>query len=185
MSGSLSGRTGTLEVWLGLFFLFSAAGWVWEVLFTALTTGQWVNRGMLHGPWLPVYGLGGVLLAAVVERLEHRWAALPVGAALGGVVEYTAALALEWRFRQRWWDYSGWPGSFQGRICLGSLAGFALAGWALYTLAPALRRRIGGMPPRIRSVLCRCVSAALALDWAVSLLRPNTGAGICGPVSLL
>ena len=73
----VSPREETLEDWLLLFFLFSAAGWAWEVLLTACTTGQWVNRGMLHGPWLPVYGVGGVLLAAVLGQIGGKGMARP------------------------------------------------------------------------------------------------------------
>ena len=46
MVRSVSRREAVLEDWLLLFYLFSVAGWVWEVLLTALATGQWVNRGI-------------------------------------------------------------------------------------------------------------------------------------------
>lgn len=177
-----SRREAALEQWLLLFFLFSAAGWIWEVLLTAVTTGQWVNRGMLHGPWLPVYGVGGALLAAAIECCRSWWAPPLLGAGLGGLVEYGTALVLEIRFRQRWWDYSGQWGSIRGRVCLVSLAGFALAGWALVWLTPALRRRLEGLDPGLRSGLCRAVSLLFALDWTLSLLRPNAGPGITLPL---
>lgn len=177
----VSRRTAAVEEWLLLFLFFSAAGWVWEVLYTALATGRWVNRGMLRGPWLPVYGLGGVLLAAVLPRLP-AWTAPLLGAALGGEVEYAASLALEWRFCQRWWDYSGLPGNLQGRVCLASLAAFALAGWALSVLTPSLRRAVGRLPPNARTLLCRAAALVLALDWALALLAPNAGPGVSCPL---
>lgn len=182
MALSASRREAVLEEWLGLFFIFSAAGWVWEVLLTAVTQGQWVNRGMLHGPWLPVYGAGGVAVAALLMRLKSRWAAPLAGALAGGVIEYGTSLLLEWRFRQRWWNYAGWAGNVQGRICLASLAAFALAGWALYGLAPALRRRLARMSPGVRTALCRGISLTYALDWAWSMIWPNGGTGISGPL---
>ncbi len=179
---AVSRREAALEVWLLLFFLFSAAGWVWEVSLTAALSGQWVNRGMLHGPWLPVYGAGGVLIAAALKRLRRKWAAPALGALLGGVVEYGTALALEVRFRQRWWDYTGQLGSLQGRVCLTSLLGFALAGWALAHLAPRLERWIGRTEGGVRTAVCRSVSLVFAFDWAGSLLRPNVGWGITCPL---
>lgn len=171
-----------LEEWLLLFFLFSAAGWIWEVFLTAAFSGQWVNRGMLHGPWLPVYGVGGVGMAAAVRRLRHGWAAPVAGAAVGGLVEYGTALALELRFRQRWWDYTGQIGNLGGRICLASLLGFALAGWVLGGLLPRLERRIKEISRGVRTAVCRSVSLIFALDWAGSLLLPNAGAGISYPL---
>ena len=59
-------RQRALERQLLLFFLFSAAGWVWEVALGVVTTGQVINRGFLRGPWLPVYGVGGVLLLGLL-----------------------------------------------------------------------------------------------------------------------
>lgn len=181
-SATAQGRETALEPRLLLFFLFSAAGWAWEVLLTALTTGRWVNRGMLHGPWLPVYGWGGVLLAAALGRLREKRAAPLLGVLVGGGVEYGTALLLEVRFRQRWWDYSGQWGNLGGRVCLASLAGFALAGWVLARLAPRLEGWLARLPGGPRRVLCRGVSLLFALDWAASLLRPNTGAGVSMPV---
>lgn len=176
-------RTAALETWLLCFYIFSAAGWLWEVLLTACTTSAWVNRGLLHGPWLPVYGIGGILLTAALDRFcRIPAAAFLSGAFLGGAVEYGTALILENWFRQRWWDYTGWPGSIQGRVCFASLAAFAAAGWLASRLGPALVRRTAYLPDRARTLLCRSVSLLFALDWALSLLYPNAGAGISSPL---
>ena len=178
-----SRRTAALEEWLLLFFACSAAGWLWEVLLTAAAAGRWVNRGLLHGPWLPVYGVGGVLLLAALRGLRRRpAAALVLGALLGGAVEYGAALILEQWYHRRWWDYTGWTGSIRGRVCLASLTGFALAGWLASRWGEPLLRRFSRMSPGARGLLCRGVGALYAADWALSLLYPNTGPGIAGPL---
>ena len=65
-------RQDALEKPLLLFFLFAAAGWVWEVVFVAISAGRLVNRGFLHGPWLPVYGVGGLLFLLLAGRLRAR-----------------------------------------------------------------------------------------------------------------
>ena len=96
MHVSISRREAALEEWLLLFLFFSAAGWIWEVLLTACATGMWVNRGMLHGPWLPVYGVGGVLITAALGRLRRQWLVLPLGARAGA----------------RWSTGPPWPWSF-------------------------------------------------------------------------
>lgn len=176
-------REAVLEEWLLCFYVFSAAGWLWEVLLTAFTTGEWVNRGLLHGPWLPVYGFGGVLMAALLGRSRRtRAAPFLLGGLLGGAVEYGTALILENWYQRRWWDYTGWPGSVQGRVCLASVTAFAIAGWLASRLVPTLVRRIAGLRDPARSLLCRTVSLVFALDWALSLLYPNTGTGITSPL---
>lgn len=176
-------REAVLEEWLLCFYIFSAAGWLWEVLLTACATGGWVNRGLLHGPWLPVYGVGGVLLAVLLNRpFRTQTAPFLLGALLGGTVEYGTALVLEGWYHQRWWDYTGWPGSMQGRVCLASVAAFAAAGWLMSHMGPPLVRRLAGLRGHTRTLLCRTVSLFFALDWALSLLYPNTGAGITSPL---
>ena len=170
-------RGKALEIWLLIFFLFSALGWVWEALLTYRATGQWVDRGMLYGPWLPVYGVGGVLLAMGLSG-RRGVKVLIWGAVIGGVVEYGTAWVLEVLYHQRWWDYSGYAGSIQGRVCFASLAGFGLAGWLIARAAPHIARGISGWPDRVRMLVCRSISVLCAIDWAISLLRPNMGEGI-------
>jgi len=179
----ISRRTARLEEWLLRFYVFSIAGWLWEVLLTACTTGTWVNRGLLHGPWLPVYGIGGVVLAAVLGR-SYRNPAVPLllGAFLGGTVEYAAALLLEHVYHRRWWDYTGWAGSIGGRVCAASIVGFAIAGWLTSRLEPFLSKWLAALPDRARTRLSHAVSLIYALDWALSLLHPNTGIGITSPL---
>ena len=38
-------------------------GWLWEVLIFLIKEQRFVNRGFLYGPYLPVYGVGAVLLS--------------------------------------------------------------------------------------------------------------------------
>ena len=45
-----------------------------------------------------------------------------------------------------------------------------------------LRRGLGELPPRWRRVCCRGLCLLFAADAALSLLQPNSGAGISFPV---
>lgn len=176
-------RRDGLEKPLLLFFLFAAAGWLWEVLFVAVSAGELVNRGFLHGPWLPVYGAGGMLFLLLPDRLRERDGALfLLCALLGGALEYGTSLWMEAVFHARWWDYAGWAGNLGGRVCLASAAAFGLTGWWLVRRAePALWRALDRMPAGVRRRLCRWLCALFAADTAVSLLLPNRGAGVSFP----
>lgn len=48
----------SFDYYVLLFFLVSFLGWVWEVCIYLVRDGQFVNRGILSGPWLPIYGEG-------------------------------------------------------------------------------------------------------------------------------
>lgn len=180
--GAAERRRDPLETPLLLFFILSGAGWLWEVAFVGLSTGALVNRGFLHGPWLPVYGVGGLLFLLLPRRMEG-WTLAAACALAGGGLEYAVSLVLEALFHQRWWDYAGWPGSLNGRVCLVSAAAFGLAGWLLTGWAePLLRRGLEELPPLWRRACCRGLCLLFAADAALSLLRPNSGAGISFPV---
>ena len=57
---------------LWIFFIYSFAGWVIETTLAIIKQKRFVNRGVLHGPWLPIYGCGGVLILVVLNRLRAR-----------------------------------------------------------------------------------------------------------------
>ena len=55
-----------------MFFSFSVIGWLWEVSLHLFGDGVFVNRGFFHGPWLPIYGAGGVLIVALLKRFVDK-----------------------------------------------------------------------------------------------------------------
>ena len=90
-----------------MFFLFSFTGWIWEVLIHIIEDGMIINRGLLLGPWLPIYGTGGVLILMLLKR----WRSQPLITMglimlLCGTVEYITSIGLEFFFGQDGWDYS-------------------------------------------------------------------------------
>lgn len=46
-------------------YTVAVGGWLWEVLIFLVTEQRFVNRGFFHGPYLPVYGAGAVLLSVL------------------------------------------------------------------------------------------------------------------------
>ena len=50
------------EYYVLLFFLLAFAGWLWEVILYVFTEHAFINRGVYRGPYLPIYGVGGLLL---------------------------------------------------------------------------------------------------------------------------
>ena len=46
-----------------LYFVFySMIGYVCEVFYVYLGDKKWVNRGFLHGPYIPIYGNGAMIV---------------------------------------------------------------------------------------------------------------------------
>lgn len=164
-----------------MFFAFSFIGWLWEVSLHLISDGVFVNRGVLHGPWLPIYGCGGVLILVALNRLRAR-PLLEFGAivVLCGCVEYFSSLYLEIAHNgQRWWDYSGYFLNLNGRICAEGLLVFGLGGLAIvYVLAPILDNQICRIPGKALVPVSLALAAVFVGDLAYSSVHPNEGKGI-------
>lgn len=55
-----------------IFFTMSLTGWLWEICLHLILDGSFVNRGFFHGPWLPIYGFGSVLILSLPHKLRQK-----------------------------------------------------------------------------------------------------------------
>ncbi len=164
-----------------LFFAFSFMGWVWEVSLHLITDGVFVNRGVLHGPWLPIYGTGGVMILAVLNKFREKpLVEFLLTIVLCGCVEYFTSWFLEITHNgEKWWDYRGYFLNLNGRICAEGLLVFGLGGMAIvYVAAPLLDDLIRKIPYKILIPVCITLLAVFGADEVYSNRHPNTGKGI-------
>ena len=167
------------------FYGVSFLGWCWEVFYAFAGGGGFVNRGVLAGPWLPIYGVGGLLVLICLQAIKRRpWLCFPAACLLLGALEYGTGWLLETCFHLRYWDYSGCFGNLHGRVCLASLMAFGTGGMLfLYLLWPMLARRLFSIPDNIRQGLTILLTVLFLMDLVWSLSHPNHGAGIADQVS--
>jgi len=167
------------------FFCFSMIGWLWEVVIHFIQYGSWVNRGVLSGPWLPIYGSGCVLVLLLL--LPKKFKKITDNPALTfllimlicTIIEYFTSVYLELTKGTRWWDYTGFLFNINGRVCFEGSLFFGLGGTAcIYLVAPALDKLFSFIPKNTRKWLCILLVTAFALDFTYSHFHPNTGAGI-------
>lgn len=180
-----SGQTYGFFFYVPLFFLVSIVGWLWEVGLYLVQDGEFVNRGVLTGPWLPIYGCGGIALTFLLRRWEYKpLQVFLTSMLLCSVLEYLASYVLERVWGIRWWDYSGQLLNISGRICLLSSLMFGLGGWLLVCYAvPYLRmlyRKIWRMENgrKALQLVCLVLLLIFAADAAWAADFPNMGNGI-------
>lgn len=163
-----------------LFFIFSSFGWAWEVSLCYVQQGILVNRGVLHGPWLPIYGTGGLIVLIFLFVFRRRPALHALATVvLCGVVEYIGGWALESIFHEKWWDYSGFFLNINGRVCAEGLFVFGIAGMAfIYVLSPLLDNLIRKANQKILLPVLAVLIACFAADIVYSRFVPNKGEGI-------
>lgn len=163
-----------------LFFTYSFVGWVWEIFYTLFDKGIISNRGVLNGPWLPIYGCGGLLIIMILRPLRRHPVMMFLGAVvLCGSLEYFTSWLLEQLFNSKWWDYTGMFMNLNGRICLEGLIIFGVAGLMFtYIFSPILDNLFRKIKPNVRTSLCAILLALFILDVMFSFASPNRGAGI-------
>lgn len=172
-------------VWI-LFLLFIAfcfAGWSWEVALHLIQTGQFANRGTLHGPWLPIYGTGGVLVLILCSRFRKQ----PVlefftAILLCGILEYTSGWYLETRYHQRWWSYDGYFLNLHGRICAEGLLVFGVGCCVVvYLIAPIFDYILSRAKTSVLIGTALVLAVVFNTDVIYSSAHPNMAEGAIEP----
>ena len=111
----------TLQQWILYFYVYCFLGWIFESCYVSFRKKEWVNRGFLHGPFLPIYGSGAVMMLFVSEPFKNNliltYFAGVVGATL---LELVTGAAMEALLKVRYWDYSNQKFNYKGYICLSS-----------------------------------------------------------------
>ena len=163
-----------------MFFIFSFIGWLWEVCFHLVTDGEFVNRGVLHGPWLPIYGSGCLMILVLLNKLrKHPVAEFFAAFTLCGVVEYFTAAFLEMKFGEKWWDYTGYFLNIDGKVCAEGLLIFGLGGMVVvYFVAPLLDNIIRKLPLKVVIPICVALAMMYISDQIYSSYYPNKGDGV-------
>lgn len=165
---------------IAIFFIICFGGWIWEVALNLVTNGTLVNRGVLHGPWLPIYGTGGVMILILLYRFRRNPALFIIlTIILCGFVEYGTGTYLELTKGIKWWDYTGYFINISGRICAEGLLVFALGGVAItYVIAPRIDNLIRKADKKILKIICIILLIIFAFDLVYSGKHPNTGEGV-------
>lgn len=164
-----------------MFFIFSVVGWVWEVMLGYVTGGVLVNRGVLHGPLLPIYGRGVILILILLKKLRKSPVAEFLGIILlSGCMEYFVSWYLEMVYDgKRWWDYSDYWLNLNGRICMEGLILFGFGGmFVVYIAAPFLDSKMQKMNSRHLMILVVVLLIIYVGDSAYSMKYPNIGDGV-------
>lgn len=171
------------SIWslIAIFFTAAIIGWIFEVTLHIIEQGEFVKRGVLQGPWLPIYGYGCILILTVLYKFRKK----PLKEffliiILCGLVEYCTGIYLEYTFNgAKWWDYSGYFLNIQGRVCAEGLLVFGLGGIILvYVLAPLIDNFLQRVNHKKLIVTCCILLSLFIFDHIYSHYYPNEGKGI-------
>ena len=135
------------------FTFYSVIGWCYEV-FLEVVVYRWgfTNRGVLFGPYTPVYGVGALAFIILVyplireRRKRERLPFIPVVFLLCMVIATAIELATSYILEAAtgswpWQTYADYAINFQARIALSPSIRFGLGGVLfLYVLQPLFEK---------------------------------------------
>ncbi|MBR6478856.1 MAG: hypothetical protein IKS85_10460 [Lachnospiraceae bacterium] len=157
--------------WVFFFYIYCFFGWCFESAYVSLKTRKWTNRGFMHGPFLPLYGSGAIMMLVVSAPFQRSLALTYVAGCIGAtILEYVTGVVMEALFKVRYWDYSKQKFNFQGHICLRS----TLAWGGLTILMTGLVHRyveeaVLWIPLQVLTAVTFVMTAVIFADFALSL----------------
>lgn len=128
------------------FLLYCVLGWIYESVWCCMIYHRrgFINRGFLFGPWLPIYGIGFLIIMGIFALLKVKkpqWVFV-VGTIVATVAELIASYIIDAAVGTPMWDYTGYFLNFDGRIALVPDLMFGLMIWAAMCLIqPAVKKQ--------------------------------------------
>lgn len=161
----------TQTEWLFFFFTYCILGWIWESCYVSIKNREWVNRGFLYGPWLPIYGTGAISILILTLPVRNSMILIFLLGMIGAsVLEYCTGVSMEHIFHIRYWDYSNEPCNLNGHICL-----LASVAWGCFSLLlikvihPPLERAVLAIPDAAADFLVLLLTILFAADATKSV----------------
>lgn len=160
----------TFIQWLLFFFIYCFLGWVWESCYVSIKKREWINRGFLHGPMLPIYGSGAIIvLLCTIGARDQVILIFLFGMTGATILEYVTGACMERLFRVRYWDYSHMPLNLKGYICLPVSLGWGVFSVLLVRVIHVpIENLVLQIPERIAEVVSVVCSSAFAVDFTLS-----------------
>lgn len=157
--------------WLFFFYFYCFIGWCIESAYVSIRTRKLTNRGFMRGPFLPLYGSGGIMMLVVSMPFQDSIVMTYLAGCAGAtILEYVTGVMMEALFKVRYWDYSDQKFNFQGHICLGTTLS-----WGLLTILMTeivhvpVEKLMLSIPGQILTVVTIVLTVIIAVDFALSV----------------
>jgi len=130
-----------LNYYIFVFFICSIGGYIGEIAFMYLTRGRIINPGSMVGPWLPIYGIGAIIIFFIVKRFKKFsfWQNAILLFFITSIVEYIGAFLTNKILKKVYWNYSKFFLNINGYICLQMTLLFTIASLiTIYFIKPKI-----------------------------------------------
>ncbi len=155
------------------FFGVSVLGWLVETTYCSIRARKLnLNRGFLIGPYIPLYGCGGLLCLWFLNRYYSDPLVVFILAFVGfSSLEYFTSYLMEKLFNARWWDYSNIKYNINGRIVLSNSFLFGIMGLLfIYLVNPFYSSLLEGIPEGVLEIISVLCFLVFLTDFIVSFV---------------
>ena len=166
------------------FLAYSFIGWAYEV-FLEVVVYRWgySDRGVLFGPYCPVYGVGAIVFLLCIRPFMKKGRSLRFQIIqlimvffgcmiLATGIELCTSYLLEAAIGSwPWQTYADYAINFQARIALSPSIRFGLGGLLfIYIIQPVLEKLMDIIPSKKRRLLICILLVLFVLDCIVTIL---------------
>lgn len=172
-----------IKKYFAYFMFYSILGWLYEV-FLEVVIYKWgySDRGVLFGPYCPVYGFGALAFIFCVypfiknKNLKKKVILIPVvflscmiiATVIELITSYICELIMGY---WPWQTYLDYKINFQGRIALSPSIRFGLGGILfLYILQPMFEFILKKMNDKVFNILIFIMAVCIMFDIVITLI---------------
>ena len=164
------------------FMLYSIIGWCYEV-FLEVVVYKWgfTNRGVLFGPYCPVYGFGALAFIFTAYQLIKnkkgwkKYFMIPIIFLLCMVIATTIELITSYICEFTlgswpWQTYSSYKYNFQARIALSPSIRFGIGGVVfLYVLQPLFEKAVKKLGNKNSNIIATILMFIIGIDCLITV----------------
>ncbi len=158
---------------LFLFFIFCNIGWIIESTIESLYRRRFINRGFLNGPYIPIYGFGGMTILICCMPFQHNgFLVYIVGVLSCTALEFFVGWVMETIFQKQFWDYSMLKFTYKNRISLiPSLFWGLLSLFLVYVLFAPVDKLVSMVPDKFEMIYDLVFIVIMTVDIIISVSR--------------
>ncbi len=150
-----------------IFIFASFLGYLCEIIFCSLGNKKVIlNRGFLLGPYIPIYGIGFLIMVYMLSPYKNDvFAFFWLTVVLCSFIEYVTSYLMEKIFTVRWWDYSKQPFNYNGRVCLKNSMLFGFGGLVIiYGIYPFINNILLLLPSSVLEIIAVILFIVFMVD---------------------
>ncbi len=159
-----------------IFTLCSILGYFVETGYVFLDTGNLVKRGMLLGPYCPIYGFGASILYLLFYNIKPTKKNIPyiffLSALTMGGFELLSGLGFKYILNIEMWNYHGKFLEILNYTTVPILIGWGILGTIyVFAIQPFLSKILDKIPLTIKKRLTYIIITIYLFDFAISVFR--------------